>query len=203
MTRRVGIYVRVSTVDQTVENQIRDLEQVALRAGWNVVEIFRDEGFSGAAAPAARPALKRLLLAVARKEVDLVAAWALDRIGRSLRDLVEILSEIHGHGADLFLYQQGIDTTTPAGKAMYQMLGVFAEFERGMIRERIRAGIDRAKANGSKFGRPAIEERKEARIREMIAAGASRAKIMLELGCGNAVITRLKEQIAAETRTPA
>jgi DNA invertase Pin-like site-specific DNA recombinase len=150
---RTALYVRVSTIGQTVENQLRELQEVAERHEWNVVAIFKDEGISGAKGRDRRPGLDRLLKAVTRREVDLVAAWSVDRLGRSLQDLIAVLGELHGKGCDLYLYQQGIDTRTPAGKAMYQMLGVFGEFERSMIRERVNAGLARAKSQGKKLGR--------------------------------------------------
>ena len=111
--------------------------------------------FSGAKGRDERPGLDKLLQAVARKEFDLVAAWSVDRIGRSLVDLVGTLQELHAKNVDLYLHQQGIDTTTPSGKAMFQMMGVFAEFERSMLRERVNAGLARARAEGTQLGRPA------------------------------------------------
>lgn len=94
-----------------------------------------------------------------------VAAWSVDRLGRSLQDLLAFLGQIHAVGIDLYLHQQGIDTTTPAGKAMFQMCGVFTEFERSIIRERINAGLARARANGNRFGRPSVDESVEQAIR--------------------------------------
>ena len=128
--KRVALYVRVSTDHQSVKNQEIELQAVAERHGWQVVSVYRDQGISGAKGRDKRPGLDKLLQAVARKEFDLVAAWSVDRLGRSLIDLVGILQEFHAKHVDLYLHQQGIDTTTPAGKAMFQMMGVFAEFER-------------------------------------------------------------------------
>ncbi len=152
---RVALYGRVSTTNgQTTENQLRELRKVAKRAGWEVVAEYTDEGVSGAKGRDKRPQFDALLKAAVQREFDLVAAWSVDRLGRSLQDLVAFLSELHGVGCDLYLHVQGLDTTTPAGKAMFQMLGVFAEFERSIITERIAAGIDRAKAQGTKSGKP-------------------------------------------------
>jgi DNA invertase Pin-like site-specific DNA recombinase len=117
-----------------------------------------------------RPAFDALCRAAARREFDLVMAWSVDRLGRSLQDLVSFLSELHALKIDLFLHQQGLDTTTPAGKAMFQMMGVFAEFERAMIQERVRAGLARAKSEGKRLGRPPIDPALEKRIREALAA---------------------------------
>lgn len=154
MTKRVALYLRVSTNGQTVENQRHELEAVALRHGWQVVATFEGAGISGAKGRDKRPGLDAMMKAVARREIDLIAAWSVDRLGRSLTDLLTFLGELHAKGVDLYLHQQGLDTSTPAGKAMFQMLGVFAEFEREMIRERVNAGLSRAKANGTKLGRP-------------------------------------------------
>ena len=114
-----------------------------------MVAFYRDHGISGAKGRDKRPGLDKLLQAVARKEFDMVAAWSVDRLGRSLIDLVGILQEFHAKHVDLYLHQQGIDTTTPSGKAMFQMMGVFAEFERSMIHERVMAGLARARAEGN------------------------------------------------------
>jgi DNA invertase Pin-like site-specific DNA recombinase len=155
---------RVSTLDQTTANQERELRQVAERAGWQIARVYKDHGISGAKANDKRPEFDALHKSAARREFDIVMAWSVDRLGRSLQDLVAFLSEIHAAGVDLFLHQQGIDTTTPGGKAMFQMLGVFAEFERAIIQERVRAGLRRAKAEGKLLGRPRILPDLEARI---------------------------------------
>src|SRR6185436_5877412 len=104
------------------------------------------------------PGLDELLKAVARREIDMVAAWSVDRLGRSLMDLLALLKELHAKGVDLFLHQQGLDTSTPSGSAMFQMLGVFAEFERAMIRERVLAGLARARERGTRLGRRRLED---------------------------------------------
>ena len=151
--KRVAIYLRVSTSKQDTDNQRRELEAVAERSGWKVVKIYEDNGISGAKGRAHRPGLDAMMKAVNAKEFDMVASWSVDRLGRSLTDLLSILQGLHEKGVGLFLHQQGLDTSTTAGKAMFQMLGVFAEFERGIIRERVNAGLARARANGTKLGR--------------------------------------------------
>src|SRR5690242_10267004 len=125
MTKHVAMYVRVSTVDQNVESQLQELAVVARRHGWETVAVFRDDGISGVKGRDKRPGYDKLCRGIARKEFDLVAAWSVDRIGRSLRDLVGFLAELHAKGVDLYLHQQRLDTSTPAGKAMFQMMGVF------------------------------------------------------------------------------
>ena len=171
--KRVALYVRVSTDHQTIKNQERELEAVAERHGWSVVAVFKDQGISGAKGRDKRPGLDKLMQAVARKEFDLVAAWSVDRLGRSLLDLVQVLQELHGKGIDLYLHQQGIDTTTPCGKAMFQMMGVFAEFERSIIHERVMAGLARAKAEGMQLGRRPTVTNDAAKVRAIRAARAS------------------------------
>ena len=178
MTKRVALYCRVSTDGQTVENQTRELEAVALRHGWEIVETFTDQGISGAKGRDSRPGFNALHKAIARKEVDMVAAWSVDRLGRSLQDLVAFLGELHGKGVDLYLHVQGIDTSTPSGKMMFQMMGVFAEFERAMIQERVHAGLSRARANGKTLGRPkTLTPKQAARIRSLRADGMSFRRI--------------------------
>jgi DNA invertase Pin-like site-specific DNA recombinase len=113
VSERVAIYLRVSTIEQTTTNQRRELHAVAKRHGWSVVQVFEDAGISGAKGRKDRPALDALLKCVARREVDMVAAWSVDRLGRSLTDLLDFLRELHAKGVDLFLHQQGLDTSTP------------------------------------------------------------------------------------------
>jgi DNA invertase Pin-like site-specific DNA recombinase len=130
-----------------------------------------------------------MMKAVNAKRFDMVAAWSLDRLGRSLTDLLGILQGLHDKGVDLFLHQQGIDTSTTAGRAMFQMPGVFAEFERG-IRERINAGLARARQNGTKLGRRRVKPSVEARIREQRAKGDGILKIARTLGVGTSVVVQ-------------
>jgi DNA invertase Pin-like site-specific DNA recombinase len=166
--KRAVLYLRVSTIDQTTANQERELRHVAERAGWEVVKVYKDHGISGSKGRDKRPAFDALHKAAARREFDVVMAWSVDRLGRSLQDLITFLSEVHAAGVDLFLHQQGLNTTTPAGKALFQMMGVFAEFERSMIRERVRAGLKRAKDEGKQLGRPRIAPELERRILESL-----------------------------------
>lgn len=195
MQKRVALYLRVSTTKgQTVRNQERELRAVAKRHGWNVVAIHADEGISGAKGRDGRPGLDALLKSVARKEIDLVAAWSVDRLGRSLQDLVSFLNELHAKQVDLYLHQQGLDTTTPAGKAMFQVMGVFAEFERAIIRERIKSGLARAKADGRKLGRPRVSAEVEERIRAARKAGLGIRKVAKTLGVGVSVVQRLESK---------
>jgi DNA invertase Pin-like site-specific DNA recombinase len=189
--KRIALYLRVSTSKQDTENQRRELEAVAKRSGWQVVRVFEDAGISGAKGRNERPGLDALLKAVNAREFDLVAAWSVDRLGRSLTDLLSILQHLKDKGVDLFLHQQGLDTSTTAGKAMFQMLGVFAEFERGIIRERVNAGLARAKAKGTKLGRRPVAPAVEARIRGLRSKGMGILKIGKTLGVGTSVVQRV------------
>jgi DNA invertase Pin-like site-specific DNA recombinase len=193
--KQVAIYLRVSTSKQETSNQRRELEAVAARSGWEVVKVYEDAGISGAKGRDRRPGLDAMMKAVNAKEFDMVAAWSVDRLGRSLIDLLSILQGLHEKGIGLFLHQQGLDTTTSAGKAMFQMLGVFAEFERGIIRDRVNAGLARARANGTKLGRRRVKPSVEARILELRDAGDGILKIGKELGIGTSVVQRVFKEV--------
>jgi DNA invertase Pin-like site-specific DNA recombinase len=195
--KRVAIYLRVSTTKQDTENQRRELEATATRSGWLVVRVFEDGGISGAKGRDKRPGLDAMLKAVNRKEFDMVAAWSVDRLGRSLTDLLSILQELHDKGVDLFLHQQGLDTSTTAGKAMFQMLGVFAEFERGIIRERVNSGLARAKAKGTKLGRPAITLELERKAQRALRKGNGILKVAKLVGLGTGTVHRIKREMDA------
>src|ERR1035441_4734898 len=192
--KRVAVYLRVSTGEQTTENQRRELEAVAERHGWRVVEFFEDAGISGAQGRDKRPGLDRLLKAVARRGLGMAAAWAVERLARSLIDLLDFLRDLPAKGVDLFLHQQGLDTSTPSGRAMFQMLGVFAEFERAMIRERVIAGLSRAKADGIQLGRRRLEDSDADKVVAIMAArakGTGIRRIARELGVGVGTVLRL------------
>lgn len=192
--RRVAFYCRVSTDGQTVENQVLALMEVAEKHGWDVVKIYRDEGISGAKGRDKRPGFDDLCRGIARKEFDLVAAWSVDRLGRSLSHLVGFLDELHAKGVDLYLHQQGLDTSTPAGRALFQMLGVFSEFERSMIQERVRAGLSRARAQGKTLGRRRISDDKKSSILEARGRGDGIRKIATELKTGVGTVQRVLKE---------
>jgi DNA invertase Pin-like site-specific DNA recombinase len=192
--KRVAIYLRVSTSKQDTENQLRELSAVGERSEWEIWKIYEDAGISGAKGRDKRPGLDAMLKAVNAKEIDMVATWSVDRLGRSLTDLLGILQGLHDKGVGLYLHQQGLDTSTTAGKAMFQMLGVFAEFERGIIRERVNAGLARARANGTKLGRRRVGQEVEAQIRVLKAKGDGILKIGRTLGIGTSVVQRVFKQ---------
>ncbi len=196
MRKRVGIYARVSTGEQTADNQIRELRVVAERQGWDVVREYVDEGISGSTGRDKRPELDSLLKACVRREIDMVMAWSVDRLGRSLQNLLEFLSELHSKDVGLFLHKQGLDTSTPSGMAMFQMLGVFSEFERSMIRDRVRSGLARARAEGKVLGRPRTHPAVEAQIKVALARGdTGLRKIAREFGVGTSVVQRVKSTL--------
>ncbi len=189
--KRVALYVRVSTTGQNVENQLKDLQEVAKRHNWEIVETYTDKGISGAKGRDKRPGFDALCKAVTRREIDLVAAWSVDRLGRSLQDLVSFLGDLKEKNVDLYLHKQGLDTTTSSGRAMFGMLGVFSEFERDIIRERVCAGLEVAKAKGKRLGRPrVVTPSKLKTIQEMKADGASLRTIAAKTKLGLGTVSR-------------
>ena len=153
-TIRAVIYARVSTTHQTTDNQLIELRHAAERMGWSVVGELTDDGISGAKGRDQRPAFDRLFQMVQRKEVDVVMAWSIDRLGRSIQHLTSFMSEVQAVGVDLYIHQQAINTATPAGRMVFGIFSALGEYERELIRERINAGLSRAKAQGKKLGRP-------------------------------------------------
>lgn len=166
----MAIYCRVSTADknQTVENQLRDLLAVAQRQDWEVAATFVDEGISGAKGRDKRPGFDNLLKGVARKDFDQIACFSVCRIGRSLPDLIHFLGDIQAKGVDLYVHTQGLDTSTPSGAMMFQMLSVFSSYERAMIRERIMSGLRRTT---KKSGRKPMPQDRAQAIRKSLKDG--------------------------------
>lgn len=193
MTKRIALYTRVSQDSQTTENQRRELMAVAERLGWEVVAEFTDHGISGSKGRDKRPGYDALMKAVARREIDMVASWAVDRLGRSLQNLVTFLTEINAKGVDLYLHQQALDTSTPSGRAMFGMLSVFADFEREMIISRIKAGLARST---KRSGRPPLDAEKVERIKRSLAKGTSINATAKRLKVGVGTVHRLKQQMA-------
>ena len=152
MNKRVAIYARVSTDKQTCENQLNELRSIAERMQYIIVDEFIDEGISGATS--SRPSLDALMKSATQRRFDMVMCWSIDRLGRSLQNLIEILNELQSLKVDLFFMQQGMDTSTSAGRMMFSIFGALAEFERNLIRERVIAGQQRAISQGVKMGRP-------------------------------------------------
>lgn len=199
-SKRVALYLRVSTDGQSVDNQRRELMAAAKHHGWNVVAEYADAGVSGAKGRDQRPQFDKMLKSATRGEIDMIAAWSVDRLGRSLQGLIEFLGEIKAAGVDLFLHQQALDTSTPAGKAMFQMLGVFAEFERSIIVARVHAGLKRARKEGKTLGRPKIDPDKERKIKAALTKGEDgMLKIASRYGVGSGTVQRIKAEMESAT----
>jgi DNA invertase Pin-like site-specific DNA recombinase len=191
--KRAAIYARVSTRNghQDPETQLLALRQVAERAGWQIVGEYVDHGISGAKGRDKRPEFDRMLKDATRRQFNVVMAWSVDRLGRSLQDLVAFLGDLHAQGVDLYLHIQGIDTTTPGGKALFQMMGVFAEFERAIIQERVCAGLAKARAQGRRLGRPKVSASVESAIQAARAGGKGQLAIARELRVGVGTVRRV------------
>jgi DNA invertase Pin-like site-specific DNA recombinase len=206
---RVGIYVRVSTGEQTTEQQKTALLRWSERAGHTVVRVFEDQGISGAKGRDKRPAFDALLKAAVRREIDMIAVWASDRLGRSLKHLVEVLETIRDTGTGLYIHTQAIDTTTPAGRALFGMLAVFSEFEREMIGARVNAGLARVKDElarkgtftskagkvRTRLGRPGARPEQLEEARAHLAAGTGILKTAKLTGLGTGTVQRLKREM--------
>jgi len=196
MSKRIGIYARVSTRNgQTVENQLRQLNEVADRMGWTIVAVWTDEGISGSKGRDQRPGFDQMITAINRREVDLVAAWSVDRLGRSLQDLIGFLADLQAKGCDLYLHQQGIDTSTPSGRMLFQMLSVFAEFEREMIRERVVAGLERTKSKGTRLGRPKLDYSVRRKIEIAMRKGKGIRPTARALGVSTTTVMKIKSEM--------
>src|SRR5262245_43136201 len=196
--KRAALYLRVSTDRQTVENQRQALEQVARHRGWEIVATYSDKGISGMKGRKDRPEFDLMLGDAQRGKFDVVMAFALDRIGRSLADLLHTIRHLEECKVDLFVDKQMLDTTTPQGKLLFAVTGAFAEFERDMIVQRVNAGLDRARAKGVRLGRPPIDEKTEAATRSAIAKGGmGKHKIAKMVGVGSGTVARVKAAMDA------
>lgn len=193
--KRCGIYLRVSTDQQTTENQRRILLEVAERSGWEVVGIYEDHGISGAKGRDRRPGFDALLKAVARSEINMVAAWSVDRLSRSLSHLIGLLGELDAKGCDLFLHQQALDSSSPQGRAMFALAGVFAELESSLISSRVKLGQQRARAQGVRFGRPPIPPIDIDKVKVRLAKGQSIRVIARATGMSTASVMRIKRSM--------
>ena len=194
--KRVAVYLRVSTDGQTVENQRRELETVAERRGWQIVRSYEDAAISGTKGRDKRPGLDAMMKDAIRGRFDLVMVWAVDRLGRSTATVAPIMAELGALGVGFYADKEGMDATTAHGRAMLQMASVFAELERAMIVERVRAGMARAKANprvGAKaIGRPRVSDDREEAIRGHLEAGTGMLKVAKLVGVGVGTVQRVK-----------
>jgi DNA invertase Pin-like site-specific DNA recombinase len=204
-TLRVALYLRVSTSGQTVENQRMDLVRVAEQRGWHVVETYTDNGISGSKGRSARPAFDRMCTDAAKGRINMVAAWALDRLGRSSRDVINFLADLPEQGVALYLHREQLDTSTPVGKLVLTIMASVAEMERDMLIERINAGLARARAHGKQLGRPPVSGTVERRIRKMYATDPrtgkpknGKLKISKALHVGVSTVLRVLREPAAK-----
>ena len=193
---KVAIYVRVSTSGQTTENQTRILNDVAKTKGWQVALIYEDNGISGTKGRDKRPAFDRLCNDMANGEFERVLVWDISRLGRSLKNLVEFLHDLQESRCDLYVHQSGLDTSTPAGKMMFQMVGVFSEFERAMISERVKIGLQRAVVAGTRIGRPKkITNEAEARITTLKRQNMTNSEIAKSLNISRMSVGRILKRV--------
>lgn len=195
---RAGLYLRVSTDGQTVENQRIALLAVAARRGWTVERTYEDAGISGAKGREKRAGLDAALKDAVRHRFDVLLVWSIDRLGRSTAMVATALAELDAAGVALYADREAVDATTPHGRAMLQMAAVFAELERGMIRERVKAGLVRARAAGKRIGRPPVGRKVEAKIRARLEAGGMLHQTARELRVGVGTVQRVKAALAAE-----
>lgn len=195
--KRVAIYARVSTDEQTTQNQLNDLTEVADRLEWDIVKVFKDDGISGAKGRDKRPGFDALMKGVTRKEFDLVAAWSVCRIGRSLPDLISFMTEVNDRGIGLYLHKQGLDSTSPSGRLMFNLLSVFSEYERAMISDRVKSGIARKRMadENHRHGRPPICQKKVREIQAALAAGYGIHKTAKQIGVGVGTVQKIKKQM--------
>ena len=195
---RAALYLRVSTDGQTVENQRRDLLKLAGLRGWEIVASYEDNGVSGAKGRDKRPGLNAMLRDAKRRRFDLVTFWAIDRLGRSTSAVATAMDELAEAGVGMFAFKESMDTSTAHGRAMLEMAAVFARLEREMIRERVVAGLNRARAQGKQLGRPRIPAKKERRIRDALAKGdIGMLKIAGRFGVGSGTVQRVRAELDA------
>jgi DNA invertase Pin-like site-specific DNA recombinase len=195
---RAAIYLRVSRDDQTTENQRLVLERVAGHRGWLITETYEDAGISGAKGREHRPAFDAMLRDAVRRRFDMLLVWSIDRLGRSVLHVANALAELDAAGIRLYCDREGIDSSTPMGRAMIQMASVFGEQERSMLRSRVLAGLDRVRAQGKKLGRPKVPAKVEDAIRKHLRAGNGILKVAALVGCGSGTVQRVKREMAEQ-----
>ena len=196
---RAAVYLRVSRDDQTTENQRLVLARVAGHRGWEIVHAYEDQGISGAKGRDQRPAFDQMLKDAVRRRFDILLVWSIDRLGRSVLHVANALAELDAAGIRLYCDQQGIDSSTPMGRAMIQMAAIFGEQERAILRSRVVAGLQRVRELGVKrLGRPKVSPKVEAAIRTQLKAGNGILKVAKMVGCGSGTVQRVKREMAEE-----
>jgi len=188
---RVALYAKSGTDGQTTEDQLHELRKIADQKGWQIAREFVDQNISLSKGRGQGPAFDEMFNGVKRGDFDLIMVCNVDRLGRSLRQLISFLDELHSKNIDLFINKQGVDTTTPAGKMLFQMLDVFAGFERSMIQERVKKGLKEAKNRGQRLGRPRVPFAVESKIRELRSTGKGIRRIATELRVGVSTVMRV------------
>lgn len=196
--KRVGIYCRVSTADQTTENQLLDLRQYCKSRNWHIVGEYRDDGVSGTKDN--RPALKQLMDAAKKRKVDVILVWKLDRFGRSVNHLVNSLEELRTLGVDFVSFTESLDTTSAQGRLVFNVMASIAEFERCLIVERVVSGLRRAKSQGKQIGRPKLDC-DASRAIQLRNQGRSIREIAAALSVGKSSVARLLSQKPHQIRT--
>ena len=196
-TKRAILYGRISTCDgrQSVANQINELRGVAGRAGWHVVGTFTDE-VSGAKGPKQRPGFQRVIDAITRREADIVAAWSIDRVSRSISDFVNFVQHAQACSVALYLHQQNVDSSTPTGFALLSLCSVLAELERSLLVERVRAGLNRARAEGKRLGRPTISDEVATKVRAQLQRGSGLRATSRVTHVSTATVARIRDELA-------
>jgi DNA invertase Pin-like site-specific DNA recombinase len=192
---RVAIYGRVSTIEQTTDNQINFLQEIVSRNGWELVQTYVDEGISGTKGRDKRPEFDRLCKDMVRRKFNRILVWDISRLGRSLQHLVDFLNEVQSVNCQLYIHQSGLDTSTPSGRMMFQMVGVFSEFERSMISERVKLGLNRVRSKGTKLGRPTkIDEQTKVTIWSLIDEGNSLSQVSRLLQISKMSVSRVNRE---------
>jgi DNA invertase Pin-like site-specific DNA recombinase len=195
---RAAIYLRVSRDDQTTENQRLVLERVAGHRGWVIVQSYQDQGISGAKGRDQRLAFDAMLHDAARRRFDILLVWSIDRLGRSVLHVANALAELDAAGIRLYCDREGIDSSTPMGRAMIQMASVFGEQERSILRDRVIAGLERVRQQGKRLGRPKVAPKVENAIRMHLKAGNGILKVARMVGVGSGTVQRVKREMAGE-----
>jgi DNA invertase Pin-like site-specific DNA recombinase len=191
MKKAVAIYARVSTDRQTVDMQIHELKEYIKRRGWNLYREFIDLGYSGS--DTKRPAFQEMMQEAKKRKFDVLLVWKLDRLSRSMKDLVMVLNDLGGLGIDFVSYDNNLDTSTPTGKLVFHVIGAVAEFEKDIIKERVKAGLENAKRKGKKLGRPGVDDSVIEEAKVLRGQGKSFRKIGKQLGISEGVVRqRLK-----------
>ena len=190
--RRAAFYLRTSTKDQNADNQLAKLEAAAERLDWNIVKTYRDDGISGAKGRNGRPGFDALAKGVRRRQFDLIAVWSLDRLGRNLRDLILFLDDLNDRNVDLFVGDRDWNTSTPSGRFMFSVFGALAEFERGLISERVKAGQARSKKKPGR--RPTINDETRAAIKKAHAEGGSTRSVARQFGVSHTTVKRITDE---------